>query len=246
VQAQHPGFNFNISHAGDVVLFAAERDCLVGVDVMPVELTAASDTVDSFLTLMDACFTPAEWRCIRAPQTEHARLRQFYRHWVLKEAYIKAVGVGLAHDLRAIECAVPPLRSDALPCGGAEPERVGVSVHGQPLHAWAFALFDLDAHYVAAVALGPLSDAAPELRSMLLPATGGSDPHRQQQQQQQQPFAPAAAGGPAVDAVDIVGGIAAPTPEELARRAARPFVWRRMDEVIQRLLQASDLAAEYE
>jgi hypothetical protein len=149
--------------------------------------------------------------------------------------------VGLAHDLRAIECTVPPLRSDALPCGGAEPERVGVSVHGRSLHAWAFALFDLDAHYVAAVALGPLSDAAPELRSMLLPATGGSDAHQQQQQQQrQQPIASAAAGGPAVD---TVAGIAAPTPEELARRAARPFVWRRMDEVIQRLLRAGDSAA---
>lgn len=38
----------------------------------------------------------------RSPADDQGKLRRFYLHWSLKEAYVKAIGQGLGYDLRRI------------------------------------------------------------------------------------------------------------------------------------------------
>ena len=40
---------------------------------------------------------------IRSGAGDAGKLAQFYRHWSMKEAYIKAVGIGLGFELRRAE-----------------------------------------------------------------------------------------------------------------------------------------------
>ena len=40
---------------------------------------------------------------IRSGDGDAGKLAQFYRHWSMKEAYIKAVGIGLGFELRRAE-----------------------------------------------------------------------------------------------------------------------------------------------
>ncbi len=88
----------------------------VGVDVMDIKVTGRQ-TISEFFDIMTNCFTPFEWRTIRKPNLERDRLEQFFIHWCLKEAYIKAgtlpllllvicsfshweVGIGLGFELQ--------------------------------------------------------------------------------------------------------------------------------------------------
>jgi phosphopantetheinyl transferase len=49
---------------------------------------------------LHSVFSDAEWREINESQVP---LRTFFNHWVLKESYIKAIGLGLAIDLNTLE-----------------------------------------------------------------------------------------------------------------------------------------------
>mmetsp|Transcript_13268 Transcript_13268/g.16515 ORF Transcript_13268/g.16515 Transcript_13268/m.16515 type:complete len:80 (-) Transcript_13268:988-1227(-) len=51
-----------------------------------------SKSVESFFDTMKSSFTDDEWLTIKAEDEEEKRLKEFYRHWSLKESYIKAIG----------------------------------------------------------------------------------------------------------------------------------------------------------
>ena len=85
---------FNISHAGDRALIAIAGSELshVGVDVQ------MKDRRIDPLLLARRFFTKEESECIaQAPKERQAEV--FVRFWVLKEAFVKAVGVGLSGGL---------------------------------------------------------------------------------------------------------------------------------------------------
>ena len=86
-----PGFNFNLSHAGEVFILAIGKDS-VGVDVEPVQ---------SFDDEMAAlCFTqPQREKIIGAPHPE--RLATLL--WCLREAEGKRAGAGLADPEKTCE-----------------------------------------------------------------------------------------------------------------------------------------------
>lgn len=89
--ASHHHVTFNVSHSGDLALFAFTSGCEVGVDV---EHLRAVDPI----RLSETCFSERE-------QTEllhlapHRRLGAFFDGWVRKEAVVKADGRGLAMPL---------------------------------------------------------------------------------------------------------------------------------------------------
>ncbi len=63
---------------------------------------------------MQHCFTPFEWRSIRTnPSNLNAQVNQFFRHWTLKEGYIKAVGIGLGFELLRAEFTLDSNNDDA-------------------------------------------------------------------------------------------------------------------------------------
>ena len=83
--------SFNVSHAGDYAVFVACPSAKVGVDVMKVELRR-NTTPSQFFSHMTRQFTESEWQAIRAPASEQQQLFNFYRHWCLKESYVKTIG----------------------------------------------------------------------------------------------------------------------------------------------------------
>lgn len=92
-QAGAPPLSFNLSHTTGLVAVAVTRGRAVGVDVERVD-RAVTDGI------AERHFAPAEVAALRRlPPALQARV--FFEYWTLKEAYIKARGMGLAIPLDA-------------------------------------------------------------------------------------------------------------------------------------------------
>lgn len=90
---------FNLSHSGDHVLIALARDRAVGVDV---ERWNGDGDFDE---IAKTCFSGAERAELRtlAPNRRDAG---FYAGWTRKEAYVKALGVGITAGLDYFDVAL--------------------------------------------------------------------------------------------------------------------------------------------
>ncbi|MBI1321575.1 4'-phosphopantetheinyl transferase superfamily protein [bacterium] len=91
----HSGkWHFNVTHTEGVVVLAVAQGSPVGVDVERV------DRPSDFEGLARRFFAQEEAAAIAAAD-QGQRAALFYRIWTLKEAYVKAIGKGLAHPLDA-------------------------------------------------------------------------------------------------------------------------------------------------
>ena len=96
------GWDYNISHAGDWVVFAAGQNRQVGLDVMRTT-DCRVDRLEEFFRVMNRQFTEQEWTFIRGErENDEKQLERFFRNWTLKESYVKAIGTGLNIDLRSL------------------------------------------------------------------------------------------------------------------------------------------------
>jgi 4'-phosphopantetheinyl transferase len=86
----------SIAHSGDVVVCALADVGALGVDVETRAPRALAAVAERF-------FTAAEARWLAAEPEQRFRML-----WVLKEAYLKALGVGLAGGLSSLECRIEP------------------------------------------------------------------------------------------------------------------------------------------
>lgn len=84
--------SFNLSHTKGLILLALARGRIVGVD------TEVISDARPLLEIADRFFAPAEVAALRALAT-HEQPQRFFQYWTLKEAYIKARGMGLAIPL---------------------------------------------------------------------------------------------------------------------------------------------------
>lgn len=85
---ERPELGFNLTHSGSMALVAVGRHARIGVDI---EYQMRDRP---FVRLARRFFSEPEHRWLSGlPESEQRR--GFYRTWVLKEAYLKAVGVGL-------------------------------------------------------------------------------------------------------------------------------------------------------
>jgi 4'-phosphopantetheinyl transferase len=89
-----PSLSFNLSHTKGLVACAVTVGCEVGVDVEAIDRPAAIDR------LAARYFSSAEIGQLAACQGA-ARSGRFFEIWTLKEAFAKALGLGLAHPLNA-------------------------------------------------------------------------------------------------------------------------------------------------
>ncbi|MDB4983274.1 MAG: 4-phosphopantetheinyl transferase [Myxococcales bacterium] len=103
---------FNLSHTEGLVACAVALGRDVGVDVEHIEPPVLD------LGIADHCFAPSEVRGLMA-QPESARRERFFAIWTLKEAYIKARGLGLslpldkfAFELPALAITIDPALND--------------------------------------------------------------------------------------------------------------------------------------
>ncbi|MFE7757932.1 4'-phosphopantetheinyl transferase family protein [Streptomyces sp. NPDC057429] len=127
-------YRISLSHSAGCCVLAVAR-VPVGVDVERVRVL---DT-DS---MGQVVLTAAERRHVRDAPSGIERSRAFLRCWTRKEAVLKAVGIGLAADLRSIE--THPDHPD--------PARVAAGVPGTP-DAWAVRDLGLSTDWVATVAV---------------------------------------------------------------------------------------------
>jgi len=148
------GARLNVSHAGHLTVLAAEMTAQqsevtgdeagrIGVDIMPVTDSRIERT-EEFFRLMRNQFTDTEWKTILAEPSDELRLKMFYRHWCLKESYVKAVGTGLNLDLQTIEFK---LEHSIQPVQLVTDSQV--SVGGSRLADWRFEETEINDHLVA-------------------------------------------------------------------------------------------------
>lgn len=99
-QAGAPRLSFNLSHTTGLAALAVTRGRLVGVDVERVDRVLREDVAGRH-------FAPDEVRDLRALPAD-AQPRAFFEYWTLKEAYIKARGMGLAIPLADFAFTLSP------------------------------------------------------------------------------------------------------------------------------------------
>ncbi len=85
------GFDFNISHSGNMVVCCATDNGKVGIDI---ELTGPVNFN------YEDYFTPTEQKNIRANENPDST---FFKYWTRKEAVLKTIGTGVHTSLLAID-----------------------------------------------------------------------------------------------------------------------------------------------
>ncbi|XP_012936702.1 L-aminoadipate-semialdehyde dehydrogenase-phosphopantetheinyl transferase [Aplysia californica] len=153
----HCELSFNISHQGDFVVFAAEKERLVGVDIMKVEWPR-SKPVSEFFDTLERQLTTHEWKEVKSRIGDMEQLKTFFRLWCLKESLVKAWGTGIGFEVNRLSFhfGTPELASDVM-CTDTS-----VEIDGEPAPDWSFHETLLADHCVAvAVKRSCKDEAAP-------------------------------------------------------------------------------------
>jgi 4'-phosphopantetheinyl transferase len=132
-----PPLHFNLSHSHGMSLIAITSVGEVGVDVEMVR------PHPGFLDLADRFFAPPEALALRRLTPQHA-LEAFFHAWARKEAFLKALGLGLSFGSDRVEVTLLP----------GEPARL-LSVDGatEPAASWSLEALAPAHRYVGALAL---------------------------------------------------------------------------------------------
>jgi 4'-phosphopantetheinyl transferase len=129
--------DFNVSHTRGLVACAIARVPEVGVDVEDIERGAFSRDIAR------RYFSAAEADALDAVP-EAARVSRFFDYWTLKEAYIKARGMGLSLPLDGFSMH---------PAAGGPPRiRFTATIEDDP-QSWQFEQFEPSARHRLAVAV---------------------------------------------------------------------------------------------
>lgn len=131
-------YHFNLSHSGEIALCALGGDRIVGVDIEKVK------PIKRLGSMIDRCLVDAEKaQLLSLPicQQDH----NFLQYWTCKEAYLKAIGLGLSQSMTTVEV---DLRS---PCLVAVPQRRAAG--------WQLQILDLPEGYVGALVVARRSMA---------------------------------------------------------------------------------------
>lgn len=138
--AETPGgsmLNFNLSHSQGLALYAVTCNREIGVDLECIRpMLEAEQIVLRFFSAREN----AVFRALPQSQKHEA----FFHCWTRKEAYLKAIGLGLAQPLNQIEVSLAP----------GEPAKL-LSIEGAPQESSRWSLLDLKpaSGYVAALAV---------------------------------------------------------------------------------------------
>jgi 4'-phosphopantetheinyl transferase len=132
-----PRLRFNLSHTDGMAICAVALESEVGADVEDTQ--RPGETVG----IADRFFAPAEVAALRALPVERQRER-FFEYWTLKEAYIKARGMGLSLPLEQFAFELQP----------GQPPRIAFDprLQDEP-EAWQFFQLQLSARHKGALAV---------------------------------------------------------------------------------------------
>ncbi|XP_042394023.1 L-aminoadipate-semialdehyde dehydrogenase-phosphopantetheinyl transferase-like isoform X1 [Zingiber officinale] len=150
-------FNFNVSHHGDYVGIASDPLCLVGLDIVSIMIPEQT-TEHEFMSNFSSYLTALEWKNIAKTGTSEVKLREFYRYWCLKEAFVKATGAGLGFGFHRLEFHHKNWTD------------ISVYIDGIESREWKFSLYKIDERHWASIARG-LANGADEQFDASLPVT---------------------------------------------------------------------------
>jgi 4'-phosphopantetheinyl transferase len=85
---------FNIAHSHNLIIIGISQDSEIGVDIEKIRPLKRMDSIAA------TCFSTHELHKLRTCKGQ-AYLEYFYSIWALKEAYIKATGLGLNANLQS-------------------------------------------------------------------------------------------------------------------------------------------------
>lgn len=108
-----PPIRFNLSHTGGLIMFGAVLDMDIGVDVEAIDRTG------DFLEISERYFAPEECEELRTLPPSR-RKRRFMELWTLKEAFIKARGMGLSIPLESFRFQFEASGVPKLVCAGPD------------------------------------------------------------------------------------------------------------------------------
>ncbi|MEJ1281224.1 hypothetical protein NN561_012173 [Cricetulus griseus] len=144
----YPNLSFNISHQGDYAVLAAEPELQAGIDIMKTSFPG-SGSIPEFFHIMKRKFTNKEWETIKSFNDEWIQLDMFYRHWSLKESFIRAIGVGLGFEMHRLEFDISPLNLNI----GQVYKETRLFLDGEEEKECAFEESKIDEQHFVAVAL---------------------------------------------------------------------------------------------
>lgn len=129
------GLEFNFSDSADLALLALSRDAPVGVDV------EHRHRVSNLEGIAASHFAAEEREALLAlPAAD--RVETFFRIWTRKEAYIKAIGIGLTFGLDRFAVTIE----------AAAPRFLHIDGSAEEARAWTLANVPTAGPYVAALA----------------------------------------------------------------------------------------------
>ena len=128
---------FNLAHSHELALYAFTLGREIGVDIEYLRALPDADQIAKRF------FSARENAALQALSTNQ-RQQAFYNCWTRKEAYVKAIGKGLAQPLDQFDVSLAPGESTRL-----------LKVEGAPEEGSRWSLYSLTpvAGYVAAVAV---------------------------------------------------------------------------------------------
>lgn len=94
-------FHFNLTHSGELALCALGYQRKVGIDIEGIK------PIKRLESLIDRCLSDREKAQVRAQSADH-QPRAFLQTWTCKEAYLKAIGLGLTQSMRTVDVQLDP------------------------------------------------------------------------------------------------------------------------------------------
>ncbi len=94
-------WRFNVSHCDDIAAYAFSQGREVGIDVEAIRNVHRADTIASHF------FSRSEQEAYLALDSSE-KMAGFFNCWTRKEAFIKAIGLGISHPLDCFDVSLVP------------------------------------------------------------------------------------------------------------------------------------------
>lgn len=135
-QNENAPLYFNASDSQDLALFALSHEELIGVDIEYMRTT-----IDN-LAIGQRFFSAAEYQFLSQFKIDQQQ-KVFFQIWTLKEAFIKALGLGLSFPLKDFDVAIDDSKAYL------------AAVRGHNLHArdWTLHSFPISDDFMGALAI---------------------------------------------------------------------------------------------
>lgn len=121
----YPELSFNISHSVDNALFAFVKNYPLGIDI---ENMAKAREIEGIAARFFS--THESLTLKKLPAAE--KIQGFYNAWTRKEAFLKALGLGLAYSLKKVEVSMDPHKTAEI-----------IALHDDALNLQDWELYDL-------------------------------------------------------------------------------------------------------